>query len=139
MLLPVSCLLRRADAVEVIGSALVAAGAGWGHRRVARLVGRPAATVRGWLRRFDARAGPLREGFTALAAALEPAPVMPEPARSSVGDAVAAILTAARAVWSRWPQLRLTVSPWQLAAAVTSGRLLAPTLTIEWINTSRLW
>jgi hypothetical protein len=138
-LLPVSCLLRRADAVEVVGMALVAAGAGWGHRRVALLVGRPAATVRGWLRRFEARAGPLREGFTGLAAALVPAPVMPEPAGSARGDAVAAILTAARAVWSRWPELLGIVSAWQVACAVTWGRLLVTTWTMAWINTSRLW
>jgi hypothetical protein len=139
MLLPVGCLLRRADAVEVIGSALVAAGAGLGHRRVAGLVERPAATVRGWLRRFDARAGPVREGFTTLAVAVGSVPVMPEPAGSPLGDAVAAILTAARAVWSRWPGLASTVSVWQVAAAITSGRLLAPTLGVEWTNTSRLW
>jgi hypothetical protein len=139
VLLPVGCLLRRADAVGVIGTALVAAGVGWGHRRVAMLVERPAATVRGWLRRFEARAGPVREGFTAWAAALEPAPVMPEPAGSAVGDAVAAIMVLARAVWARWPASLLTVSAWQVACAVTSGRLLAPTLTMEWINTSRLW
>jgi hypothetical protein len=35
--------------------------------------------------------------------------------------------------------LVLTVSVWQVASAVTSGRLLAPTLTLESINTSRLW
>lgn len=123
----------------MIGAALVVAGAGWGHRRVARLVERPAATVRGWLRRFEARAGPLREGFTALAAALQVAPVMPEPAGSAVGDAVAAIMVCARAVWARWPESLLTVAVWQVAAAVTSGQLLAPTWTLESINTSRLW
>ncbi|HEX8760248.1 MAG TPA: hypothetical protein VF734_09805 [Pseudonocardiaceae bacterium] len=139
ILLPVRCLLRRADAVEVIGAALVAAGAGWGHRRVAELVERPASTVRGWLRRFEARAGPVRAGFTALAVALEPAPVMPQPAGCEVGDAVAAIVVAARGVWVRWPALLLTVSVWQVAAAVTCGGLLAPKLTVEPINTSRLW
>jgi hypothetical protein len=138
VLLPVSCLLRRADAVGVIGVALVAAGAGWGHHRIARLLNRPAATVRGWLRRFDARAGPLRVGFIALAVALTTAPVMPEPTGSGLGDAVAAVLTAARAVWSRWPALVSSVSAWQLACAVTSGQLLSPTLSMEWINTSRL-
>lgn len=124
----------------MIGAALAVAGAGWGHRRVALLVERPAATVRGWLRRFDARAGPLRERFTALAAAVVVvAPLMPEPAGSLAGDAVAAIMMCARAVRARWPRSLLTVSVWQVAAAVTSGRLLAPTLTIESINTSRLW
>ncbi|MGH8917393.1 MAG: helix-turn-helix domain-containing protein [Actinomycetes bacterium] len=138
-MLPVGALLRRADTVEVIGAALAAAGAGWGHRRVAWLVGRAASTVRGWLRRFEARAGPLREGFTAVAVALAPAPVMPEPTGSGVGDAVAAILLAGREARSRWPELPLSVSAWQVAAAITSGRLLAPTLAMESINTSCLW
>jgi hypothetical protein len=138
-LLPVDCLLRRADAVEVIGAALVAAGAGWGHRHIAELVERAASTVRGWLRRFAARAGPLREGFTALTVELAPVPIMPDPTGSQVGDAVAAILTAAAAVRSRWSELPLSVSAWQVAAAVSAGRLLAPRFTVESINTSRLW
>ena len=139
ILLPVSCLSRRADTVEVIGVALVAAGAGWGHRRVARLVDRAPSTVRGWLRRFEARAGPLRQGFTSLAVALEPAPVMPAPTGSEVGDAVAAIMATVRAVGSRWPDLLLSVSAWEVAAAISLGRLLAPRCTVESINTSRLW
>jgi hypothetical protein len=138
-LLPVGCLLRRADDVEVIGAALVAAGAGWGHRRVAVLVERAVSTVRGWLRRFEARAGPVREGFTALAVAVEPVPVMPEPTGSEMGDAVAAILNAVRVIRSRWPRSLVSVSAWQVASAITSGRLLAPALSTESINTSRLW
>jgi hypothetical protein len=139
VLLPVSCLLRRADAVEVIGAALRAAAAGGGHRRVAVLIERPASTVRGWLRRFEARAGPLRRAFTTLACSLDVDPRVPEPAESALADAVTAIVATARAVWTRWPDLVLTVSVWQVASAVTSGRLLAPTLTLESINTSRLW
>jgi hypothetical protein len=49
-------LLRRADAVEVIGEAVAANAAGQGHRPIAARLGRPPATVRGWLRRFAARA-----------------------------------------------------------------------------------
>ena len=139
VLLPASCLLRRADAAGVIGAALEAAGTGWGHRRVAVLLARPASTVRGWLRRSNARAGPLRHTFTALAVELDPAPVMPDPAGSALGDAVAAILLAASAVRARWPESMVTVSAWHITSAVASGRLLAPTLPTEWINTSRLW
>jgi hypothetical protein len=47
VLLPVWCLSRRADAAAVIGAALEAAAAGGGHRKIARLLGRAAATVRG--------------------------------------------------------------------------------------------
>jgi hypothetical protein len=137
VLLPVSVLERRADAAAVIGAALMRAAAGWGHRRVAERLGRSASTVRGWLRRFRARAGPLREVFTALLCTLDAEPLLPGPAGSSVADAVAAIVAAAGAVARRWAVL--AVSPWLVAAAVTSGRLLAPGFTVELTNTSRPW
>lgn len=137
VLLPVSVLVRRADAVGVIGAALVWSAAGWGHGRVAERLGRPVSTVRGWLRRFRERVEPVRAAFTALLCALDANPLLPEPAGSDVADAVvadavAAIVAAAGAVTRRWavpagfPELM--VSPWQVAAAVTCGRLLAPTL-----------
>ena len=69
VLLPAWCLLRRADAGEVIGAALEAAAAGDGHRKIAGRLGRPASTVRGWLRAFARRAEQVRLVFTALAAA----------------------------------------------------------------------
>jgi hypothetical protein len=47
VLLPVGVLVRRADAAEVVGAALVRVAAGWGHRRVALWLGRPVSTVRG--------------------------------------------------------------------------------------------
>lgn len=47
VLLAVSCLLRRADAVDVIGTALAAKTAGQGHRPIAARLGRAASTVRG--------------------------------------------------------------------------------------------
>lgn len=59
-LLPSSGLLRHADVVVVIGAALVAKAAGGGHRPIAASLGRPAATVRGWLRRFSVRAEDVR-------------------------------------------------------------------------------
>jgi hypothetical protein len=74
------CLSRRADAGAVIGAALEAA-AGGGHRKIARPLGRPAATVRGWVRRFTGRAEPVRVFFTML---LAPDPVMPAGAAGPV-------------------------------------------------------
>ncbi len=53
-------LVRRADAVVVIGAALLAKAAGQGHRPIAVLLGRPESTVRGWLRRFTGRAESVR-------------------------------------------------------------------------------
>ena len=77
VLLPVCCLARRADAGEVIGLALEAKAGGDGHRMIAGRLGRPASTVRGWLRAFTARAEQVRSVFTALAASLVTDPPLP--------------------------------------------------------------
>jgi hypothetical protein len=61
VLLPVVLLLRRADAVVVIGTALSAKAGGAGYRRIAVGLGRPVETVRGWLRRFAGRVEAVRE------------------------------------------------------------------------------
>lgn len=139
VLLPVGVLARRADAASVIGAALAGAVAGLGHRKVAERVGRPAATVRGWLRRFAARAQVLRAAFIRVLCALDPDPLLPAPAGSPAGDAVAAIVAAAVSVVRRWGREALALSPWELAAAVTGGRLLAPGSAVEVINTSCPW
>jgi hypothetical protein len=139
VLLPVSVLARRADVVSVIGAALAGAAAGLGHRRIAERLGRPAATVRGWLRRFASRALALRSAFTRLACALDRDPQLPGPAGSQVADAVAAILAAAAAVARRWGTDALAVSAWELAAAVSGARLLAPGIGEVVVNTSCPW
>jgi hypothetical protein len=139
VLLPVSVLVRRADAATVIGAALALAAAGLGHRLIAQRLGRPVATVRGWLRRFASRAGPLRAAFTALVGALDPDPRLPAPGGSGLADAVAAIVAAAGAVARRWGQVVSALSPWELASAVSLGGLLGPGTAVELINTSRLW
>jgi hypothetical protein len=126
VLLPVFALLRRADAVSVIGAALAARAAGAGARRAAAAVGRPVETVRGWLRRFSARAETVRVVFTTLLVDTALDPVPPAEAGNPVADAVAAIAGAACAVMSRWPERVGEVPVWPVAAAVTGGRLLAP-------------
>jgi len=125
VLLPVWCLSRRADAGAVIGVALEAAAAGGGHRKIARLLGRPASTVRGWLRRFSGRAEAVRVFFTVLLARTGPDPVMPAGAAGLVAAAVSAIAGAAAAVAARWPHLG-EVPAWAAASAASGGRLLAP-------------
>ena len=52
VLLPASVLLRRADAVTVIGEAFLARAGGAGHRLIAAGLNVPPSTVRGWLRRI---------------------------------------------------------------------------------------
>lgn len=125
VLLPVVALVRRADLVEVIGAALAARAAGAGCRTIAAGLGRPVETVRGWLRRFAARAAAVRVAFTVLLVDTGPDPVVPAAARSVLADAVAAIVGAAVAVAARWPLLG-AVSPWLAASAATQGGLLAP-------------
>jgi len=72
VLLAVSCLLRRADAAGVIGSALVLKASGRGHRPIADRLGRPVSTVRGWLRAFAGNAEWVRAVFAALLGELDP-------------------------------------------------------------------
>lgn len=124
VLLPVVALLRRADVAVVIGTALAAKAFGAGWRRIAAVLGRPELTVRGWLRRFAERVEAVRELFTVWLRALAADPVMPDQAGSGWADALAVIDAVAVAAASRFGML--TVSPWELAVAVSGGRLLAP-------------
>jgi len=136
VLLPASVLLRRADAVDVIGAGLLAAAGGLGHRRVAGVVGRPASTVRGWLRRA-ARVGDRVLAVCAAAAAwfgrdfTAPAPTGATTGAADTGaadtGAVAAVVEMVGAL-GRAAGRRLggSRSPWRLAAVVSSGRLLSP-------------
>jgi hypothetical protein len=125
VLLPAQFLSRRADAGAVIGAALEAAAAGAGHRKVAAGLGRPAPTVRGWLRRFAGRAEQVRVFFTVLLARTSPDPVMPAGAAGPVAAAVSAVAGAAAAVAQRWPAVG-AVPVWAAASAASGGLLLAP-------------
>lgn len=134
VLLPAGLLLRRADAVAVVGAALVAKAGGVGYRRIAAVLRRPVETVRGWLRRFGGRVEAVRGVFTVLVRAVAADPVMPEPAGSPWADVVAAIGAAAAAVAGRFGVF--TVPLWSWVSAVSGGRLLAPGWPGEWSNTS---
>jgi hypothetical protein len=143
VLLPSSCLARRADEVAVIGAAVSAKATGLGHRRIAERLGRPASTVRGWLRAFAARAERIRAAFTALLHELDPVSGPLPPAGSAFADAVAAIGVTASAARRRLGAVAGGVvgawSPWQLAAAVSGGRLLCLCGQVGAANTSWPW
>jgi Homeodomain-like domain len=128
VLLPVLLLVRRADTAAVIGAALAAKASGGGHRRIAERLGRPPGTVRGWLRRFTGRVEAVRVVFTRWCRDLAPDPVLPGPAGSAWADAVAAVIVAARAFATRFlvGSQVAAVPVWQVAAAVSAGRLLSP-------------
>jgi hypothetical protein len=123
VLLPADVLLRRADAVEVIGAGLLAAAGGLGYRRVAEEVGRPVSTVRGWLRRVVGVADRVLAVLGAAAAGFGVEFVAPAPVVGVVAVVVEMIGALGRAAGRRLGGSR---SPWRLAAVVTGGRLLVP-------------
>jgi hypothetical protein len=138
VLLPARLLLRRPDEAVVIGASLAAAARGQGHRRIAGELQVPEDTVRGWLRRAAGRAGQVREVFTGVAAAVSADPVPLDPAGSPLADALVAVAAAAAAAAGRWPRL-LTVSPWEIASAVTNATLLSPVMGAGAFNATSPW
>lgn len=122
VLLPSVWLARRADAASVIGVALLAKAGGVGHRPIAVSLGRPASTVRGWLRRFQTRAEEVRVLFTRLLHDLDPeaGPVLPR--GSLFADAVEVLGRAAAAGVRRLAPR----PPWEFASRASAGLLLGP-------------
>lgn len=129
VLLPEDGLVRRRDAVVDIVDAVVAKATGSGHRPIAARLGVPAATVRGWLRRFAAMAERVRAHFTRWAVALDPMLGRFEPAGSLFADAAAAIGTAAAAAVRRLGPRRT----WHVASVLTGGGLLSNT-SCPWVT-----
>lgn len=123
VLLPCSTLVRRADAVGVIGAALLSKAIGRGHRPIARMLGRPESTVRGWLRRFGARAESVRVLFTALLHALDPSAAAVAVTGSVFADALEVLGLAAAAA----SRLFGPGPAWQFASSASGGLLLGPT------------
>ena len=122
-LLPWFVLARRWDAVEVIGRALELVAEGWGHRRIARVLGRPETTVREWCRRFRERAGLLAELLLARAASW---------GWSSWELPTASarrVVAAADALAGQWRRRRGPVGRWRLTNLITGGLLLADNRT----------
>ena len=123
VLLAEVCLLRRRDAVAVIGAALAARAAGTGHRRIADRLGVPKDTVRGWLRRFARDAEAIRAYFSRWAFALDPELGPVGPAGGVFADAVAVIGVAARAFVLRFGSR----AAWSVVAVLSGGALLCHT------------
>jgi hypothetical protein len=113
VLLPASVLLRRADAVTVIGAGLLAKATGSGHRPIAVLLGVPSSTVRGWLRRIVSVVDRVLAVLGAAAAQLGVEFALP----AATADPVAAVvemLGALAAAMAR--RLGGSCSPWRVAA-----------------------
>ena len=126
VLLPVSCLLRRADGVAVIWAALAARrrGGGSGRSRPG-WAGRRRRCGTGWPgspRGPGRSAGCSRRGCALWMRTRRRCCLRARRPR----DAVAAVTAAAAAAGRRWAARLVSVSPGELASSVSGGRLLAP-------------
>jgi hypothetical protein len=122
VLLPEVLLVRRADSAAVIGAGLLARAVGRSVGGIAEALAVPRGTVRGWLRRFTARAEHWRAAFTIAFHALDAQAAGIPPEGSVFSDAITAMGLAA-AAWVR----RVGPAPWtHVMVAVSCGRLLSP-------------
>lgn len=128
VLLPVTVLLRRAYATDVIGAAVTARAGGDGHRPIGARLRVPASTVRGWLRRLTSRLGPARVFLLQVAVGAGVDVVVPAALGCAWRDLLAAVGAATAALTRRFGLVGVLgpVTGWQVAAACSSGRLLAP-------------
>jgi hypothetical protein len=128
VLLPVTVLLRRGYAVDVVGAALLARAGGAGHRAIGRQLGLPAATVRGWLRVMGTRLEATRLLLLQVARRAGVDQSVPTALGCPWRDLLAALGAAMAAVTGRFGPVGVLgpVTAWQVAAACSVGRLLAP-------------
>jgi transposase-like protein len=127
ILLPTALTVRRADSTEVIGNALAAKANGAGFRTIAARLGRPASTVRRWLRRApESHTQWLLERAVERAVQIDPELFERRaPQKTPLGHALN--LLAGAAVRYR-ERLSLADAPWALIGFFAHGRLLAPPL-----------
>lgn len=138
VLLPVTVLARRAYAGEVIGAALLARAEGRGHRTIGLALGVPAGTVRGWLRVMAARLESTRLFLMQVAHRAGVDVAVPGALGSGWRDLLAALGAAMTAVTGRFGPVGVlgAVTAWQVAAACSGGRLLAPGWPPPWPGTT---
>lgn len=134
VLLPLVLAARRADSADVIAAAVVAKVVGGaGHRALAVGLGRPASTVRGWLRSFAASAGQVALMFTDLLLrdAVDAAAIWPAATLGAAGMALSAVWAYAEALRGRfagvgevtWVQVGVTAcNGWLFCAPWWAGR-----------------
>jgi transposase-like protein len=127
-LLPSFLLERRLDPVSVIGAALAAMANGQGMRPVAAAFGVPHETVRGWRRRYRARAPTLVAGFVALAVGLGAVvtELSGEPERAGLEALAMAWTQARRRLGER------VVGLFEFASLVSGGELLSTNTSPPW-------
>jgi hypothetical protein len=128
VLLPVTVLLRRGYACEVIGAAVTARAAGHGHRVIGAAIGVPADTVRGWLRVLGGRLEVCRAYLWQVSCRAGVDVAVPGTLGCPWRDLVAVLGAATASVTGRFGPLGVLgpVTAWQVAVACSAGRLLAP-------------
>jgi hypothetical protein len=128
VLLPVTVLLRRGYAAEVIGAAVAGRAGGAGHRSIARRLSVPAGTVRGWLRVMATRLEPARVFLLQVAHRAAVDLRVPDSLGCPWRDLLAALGAATAALTGRFGVLGVLgqVTAWQVAVACSAGRLLTP-------------
>lgn len=114
----------RLDTAATVGSALLSASKGEGHRPIAARLGLPATTVRGWLRRARANIDEATTAASQRAYLFDPS-YHPRSTlfRDPFVDLLEVIGHAIRAFVRRFGPLP---NPWDLSVNVTGGRLLTP-------------
>jgi transposase-like protein len=122
VLCPAWSVPRRRDSADVIGEALRLAVDGDGHRRIARKLDRPPGTVRGWLRAARQRAQDLRACASRQLVSLDVQVGAITPAGSELGDAVEAMMLAARGFRLRFGAAD-QAGVWERAVWLTGGLL----------------
>lgn len=152
VLLPGWLLARRRYASAVIFAALALRAAGLKVAAVAARLRLPAvrvpvvagerwsvpvSTVGSWLARFAGRAGWLREALMGLLPLVGPLGRPVAAAGSATGDALAALEAVTAGLRVRFPVLAM-VAAHEVAAHLSGGLLLAPSLAACPANTNRL-
>ncbi|MGH3847177.1 MAG: hypothetical protein ACRDS0_38020 [Pseudonocardiaceae bacterium] len=124
VMLPVTVLVRRAYATEVIGAALLARAAGGGHRSIGQELGVPAATVRGWLRVMGSRLEEVRLYLLGVARRAGVDRPVPKALGCPWRDLLAALGAVTVAVTGRFGGVGVLgpVTAWQVAAACSAAR-----------------
>lgn len=125
-LMPSFLAAYRRDVVATIGGALLGAASGRGHRQLAAAAGVPASTARGWIRRARRGCAPTGARLRRYAFELEVQPSRSPPAADPIGQLLEPIAQVTQAVQERWGAALERVSPFQIATAVSGGRLLGP-------------
>lgn len=127
VLLPATMTYRRSDSTEVIGHALAAKAAGAGFRVIATRLGRPASTVRSWLRRARGEHPEWLYQRAVQRCARIDLELLSDAANlpTTLGTALNLLAGAALRLRERFGH---TGSPWALMSCMSDGHLLAPAL-----------